>query len=330
MRWGAEPGALEELARHLRVGAGRLDGLRSLSVATRGWDGPDAEEWRAGLRRRAGRPAAHLARELRLLARRLVAEARAQREASQVLPAPVTERSSAAAGGRLVQRVGPADAQVVVLLVPGVGTDRADGPRLRRDATRVWAALAAASPHPLAVVSWLGYDPPDSVPGALDPGPASEGARLLAAEVAARRAAGADRVVVVGHSYGALVAGRLAAATASGPATAPARPDAVVLLGAPGEGPPGGIDRVPGSMTVVTARERDDPIAWVAGVAGPLHGPDPVGRLPRLPTGGRGHGAYLEDRVLLEALADLTVPGPSGSGTSDLVAPVAEPVPFRR
>lgn len=315
MRWGAEPEALEEFARHLRSSADRLANLPSLASAARGWDGPDAEELRVRLRRSAARPAARLARDLHALARRVVSAAREQRSASQVVPAPVTERAAGAAGGRLVQRVGPVDAPVVVLLVPGVGTDLTDGQRLRRDATRVWTVLAAASSEPVAVVSWLGYDPPDTVPGAADPRPASEGAALLAHEVAARRAAGARRVVVVGHSYGALVAGRLVAATAAGPSVGPARPDVAVLLGAPGEGPPGGLGRVPASMTVVTARERDDPIAWAAAVAGPLHGPDPVGRLPRLPTGGRGHGAYLSDRVLLDALADLTVPGP---------------VPFRR
>ncbi|MFZ4517126.1 MAG: alpha/beta hydrolase [Microthrixaceae bacterium] len=313
MRWGAEPGALEDLARHLRVGAVRLECLPSFAGAARGWDGADAEAFRARLRGRVELPAVRVAAELRRLARRLVDAAREQRRASQVVPAAVTERSSRRDGGRLVQRVGPVDAPVVVLLVPGVGSDRADGPRLARDAVGVWAALAPASPGGLAVVSWLGYDPPDTVPGAIDPRPASEGARLLAVEVVARRAAGAARVVVVGHSYGALVAGRLAAA----PVVPAERPDVVVLAGAPGEGPPGGLGPVPASMVVVTAREASDPIALAAAVGRPLHGPDPVGRLPRLPTSGRGHGAYLSDPVLLAALADL-------------VGSVPEPVPFRR
>jgi hypothetical protein len=47
------------------------------------------------------------------------------------------------------------------------------------------------------------------------------------------------------------------------------------------------------------------------GLASPLtrwvFGGDPVGRVGRLPTTGRGHGAHLADPVLLEALAHVAL-----------------------
>ena len=91
--------------------------------------------------------------------------------------------STAADGGRLVQRVGAPDAVVLVIVVPGVGTDPGDRDRLRSDAVRLWRALTAQADDPdaVAVVSWLGYDPPDVVVGAVDPRPADEGAAGTAA-----------------------------------------------------------------------------------------------------------------------------------------------------
>jgi pimeloyl-ACP methyl ester carboxylesterase len=114
----------------------------------------------------------------------------------------------------------------------------------------------------------------------------------ILAMVAAR--AGARRVVVVGHSYGALVAGR---ALAGGLAA-----DGVVLLGAPGVGPAGGLPR---GAAAVTARNDGDPIALVLPVARVLYGPDPMAVLGRLPTSRRGHGAYWSDPVLLDAVGAL-------------------------
>ncbi len=202
----------------------------------------------------------------------------------------------------MVQRIGPPDATVVVVLVPGVGTDLADEARLARDATVVWRAVASASDQPgrVAVVSWLGYDPPDVVVGALDPRPADDGARALAAAVDDLRDGGARRVTVVGHSYGAVVAGR---AAADGMAA-----DALVQLGAPGVGRPGAAAAIRGRGTEhLVALEDDDPIRWADAAVRWAYGEDPVGLAGRLPTSGHGHGSYLADPVLLEALAHVAL-----------------------
>ncbi len=203
-----------------------------------------------------------------------------------------------------MERLGPSDAAVTVVLVPGVGTDLDDRRALRSEADRVRATVAAVHDRDVggqdvAVVSWLGYDPPDHFLGGLHAGAAATGAPRLVDDVARLRAAGADRVVVVGHSYGALVAAR---AGALGLAA-----DELVLIGAPGLGVEG-VDEI---------HLRDDGRVWVAAAAGDLvallartgmlHGPDPVGIAPRLPTSLRGHGGYLEDPVLLAALGAIAV-----------------------
>jgi pimeloyl-ACP methyl ester carboxylesterase len=251
---------------------------------------------------RADRDRLAAADALAACARRLDAAVAAQRAASAVDPSTSVVVDSRRDGGRLVQLVGRAGAPVVVVLVPGVGTDPDDRDRLRGDAVRVWRALAAEvdDPDAVEVVSWLGYDPPDVVLGAIDPRPADEGAAALVRAVAELRRSGASRVTVVGHSYGAVVAGR-----AAGDGLAA---DVLVQVGAPGVGEPGLLARIEDrGMTYRVAREAVDPIALVPLVAGPLYGEDPVGRVPALPTSLSGHGAYLRDLVLLGALADLAV-----------------------
>jgi pimeloyl-ACP methyl ester carboxylesterase len=116
------------------------------------------------------------------------------------------------------------------------------------------------------------------------------------------RARGA-RVVVVGHSYGGLVAARAEARGMDA--------DELVLLGAPGLGV-GGLRELglaPGA-DVWAATARLDPIALVAR-AGLLHGRDPADVARVLPTSLDGHGAYLRDPVLLDALAVLALEGAS-------------------
>jgi hypothetical protein len=204
----------------------------------------------------------------------------------------------------LVRRVGPVSAGTVVAVVPGAGTDLGDADRLLDDAVRVHAAASVGrGAADLAVVAWLGYDPPDTVALAVDPRPAAVGSLALRRDVARWRADGARTVVVMGHSYGAVVAGR-AAATAGRP---PGEPDVLVQLGAPGAGPPGPTGwraLVDGGPAWFAARARRDPIGLVT-FAPPVHGPDPVRLTRRLPTSLPGHGAYLRDPVLLDALARL-------------------------
>ena len=192
----------------------------------------------------------------------------AQRRASLGAPPVTVLRSSAEGDGRWVARTGDADAQVVVVLVPGVGTELADRHELARDARRVWEQLAIAADRDgadpdgvdqggVAVISWLGYDPPDHLVGGLARGPAVVGGAGLAADVRRLRRAGAARVVVVGHSYGGLVAARASAAGM--------RADEVVLLGAPGLGVPDRASlRLAAGAELWAASARGDAVSLLA------------------------------------------------------------------
>jgi hypothetical protein len=315
-RLGADPSALDALAVELRAAADLLSApgpwswRASRQVAgssAQGWSGPDAEaavvllEAAATARRRA-------AAVLDACAERVGRAALAQRRASLAGPVTQVRVDLPASGGRLVQRIGGASARTVVVLVPGIGTDPSDRDRLRRDAERLWLALADHTDDPMsvAVVSWLGYDPPDVVVQGVDTAPATQGAAGLAGEVRSLRTAGATTIAVVGHSYGGLVAGRAAADGMDA--------DVVVQLGSPGVGAPGGTGAIGRQgIELVAVRAVGDPIGLVVGRAPGLFGEDPVGAVPGLPTSRTGHGGYLADPVLLDALAALVVGSP-GAG----------------
>ncbi len=300
---GADPATLEQVAVAFRRAARQLLARGpALDAARRtGWSGPDADRVARSLAV-ADRERHHLVAVLRQCATRLDRAVDRQRSASLAAPSVVVEVARASEGGRLVQRVGSSHAPVVVLLVPGVGTDPGDRERLRDDAVRVWRSLAAEvdDPSSVAVVSWLGYDPPDVILGAVDERPATEGAAELVRAVDALRAHGARRITVVGHSYGAVVAGR---AAEHGMAA-----DVLVQIGAPGVGAPGATDEIARrGIMHRAAREAGDPIALVTHLAAPIYGEDPVGRVTTLSTSGHGHGAYLHDARLLTQVADLAV-----------------------
>jgi pimeloyl-ACP methyl ester carboxylesterase len=206
--------------------------------------------------------------------------------------------------GRAAEVVGDlATADRVVVLVPGVDTrladfDRGLGGVARRapgwQARAVASAVRAADPGArVAVVAWLGYDPPDGLGvGALRWDSAAEGARLLVrfvdAVLTAQPRAG---VIVVGHSYGAVVAG-LAAADLD------ARVTDLVAVAGPGMGG----DRVADLRTGARVWAAEAPEDWIRRVPGVRlfglgHGrrpADPRFGARRLPTGGvTGHDGYL-------------------------------------
>ena len=286
------------------------------------WDGSAAAVRLDEFRVELGAALQRCSTELVDVSRRLDGHALEQRSASLAPVDRVTVWIDPTGDGRLVERLGPADASVVVVLVPGVGTDLADRAAMRRDAGRIRATVAAVHQRDrgdadVAVVSWLGYDPPDHLWGGLRRGPATAGARRLVDDVAALRSSGAARVVVVGHSYGAVLA---AIAGADG-----LDADELVLVGSPGLG----VDRVDQlrlrpSARVWAAAAPGDPVVWLAR-AGLVHGPDPLAVARRLPTSRHGHGAYLDDPVLLGALGTLAAggdptisPGPRRPGTVGL------------
>lgn len=143
--------------------------------------------------------------------------------------------------GRAVEVLGDlADADRIAVLVPGVGSTLADFDRglggvARRapaaQAGQLYRELRAADPAArVAVLAWLGYDPPDGVLTAAAGTSARRGAVGLAAllrELAGRRPAAT--ITLVGHSYGALVVSLAAA-------DAPPQVADVVSLGGIGAG----------------------------------------------------------------------------------------------
>lgn len=321
--WGADVDGLERAASGFFAAADALDAIaRRLSArldeAGSAWRGRDAVVHLQAARRTVT-AIARMGGAMVRCGRALRRQAAEQRRASSPAPAVTVERRSTRGDGRIVRRVGPASAGAVVVVVPGVGNDLGDADRLLDDAVRVQsAAWVRHGLGDVAVVSWLGYDPPDVVAGGLDPRPARRGAARLGADVRRWRRDGAERIVLVGHSYGALVVGRTAAAgsapTGSGGMDDPAgrQVDALVQLGAPGAGPPGPTAwralRRPG-LAWWAARAPGDPIAfaqpWVVGV----HGPDPVRLADRVATTGRGHGGYLRDPEVLRAVAQVAGAG---------------------
>ena len=302
MRLGADPDQLERLAGQHEVCAAHLARVRTrLRRADRGaWRGPGAARWWSHVDDRLVPDLVAAGNLCSAAARHLRSQAREQRRASLADPRLLERRD----GTAWIARLGPVDAELAVVIVPGVGTDLGDRARLLEDAGRVWEWLTAhaASAPPgqggvpdVAVVAWLGYRPPANLLAGLDASAAHDGAPALAAAVAALREQGARRVAVVGHSYGAVVASR-AAALGMGA-------DDLVLLGAPGLGVPA-VDHLalPPGGRVWAAAARGDPIPLLGRVR-LVHGPDPAEVALALPTSLPGHGAYLSDEVLLDALA---------------------------
>ena len=144
--------------------------------------------------------------------------------------------------GRIAEVLGDLDAAVrVVILVPGVDDNLADfdtghGGVQRRapawQARRLAAQISDLAPAaPVAVVAWLGYDPPEGVRReALREDRAAAGAVALDHFIDGLVLERPDRTVaVIGHSYGSTVAGLAA------PRMPPQVTD-IVAIGSPGMG----------------------------------------------------------------------------------------------
>lgn len=212
----------------------------------------------------------------------------------------------------------PATAERIAVLVPGVGTTLADFDRglggvARRapaaQARRLYAELVRSSPHArVAVVAWLGYDPPDGWGlSVVTEDRAVSGAAALTGFV--RRLAGdrpAAAITVIGHSYGSVVLGLAAARL-------PAQVTDLVALGSPGMGVDHAADLGTGAR-VWAAEAAADWIRHVPGVRvlGLGHGRRPTttgfGARP-LPTDGvTGHDGYFEPcGATLPALAQVVL-----------------------
>jgi pimeloyl-ACP methyl ester carboxylesterase len=198
--------------------------------------------------------------------------------------------------GQAVVASGDVDSgRSVAVLVPGLGTELADVPALARGGTRLAGAAGAAT----VAVAWLGYDAPGLIQVVTDTR-ARSGAGRLRTFVNGLRSSGLtrQRLTVIGHSYGSLVAG--IAARRDLPV------DELVLLASPGvEADRASQLRIePGH--VWAARDGTDPIQVVfwpsrlgrmLGLPVPtVFGPDPVSAAfgaHHFDTGGAyGHSGY--------------------------------------
>jgi hypothetical protein len=228
-----------------------------------------------------------------------------------------------AADGTAIEVLGDlATAEHVAVLVPGVDTrlidfDRGLGGVARRapavQARSIYARLRADDPHMrVAVVAWLGYDPPDGIDlDAVREDRARAGAAALAAFVRGVLAQRPGTIVtLIGHSYGAIVVGLAAPRL-------PAVGD-VVALGAPGMGAHRAAEL--GGARVWSALAPHD---WIRRVPQVRlldlgHGRRPsspgFGARP-LPTAGvAGHDYYLvPGSATLSAVADVVLGRPVGA-----------------
>jgi len=231
--------------------------------------------------------------------------------------------------GRAVEVIGDlSTADRIVVLVPGVSTRLADFDRglggiaaraPARQARAVYAEARAVDPHAkLAVVAWLGYDPPEGLDlEAVRWGRARSGARALEQFLRELTGVRGDAsITLVGQSYGALVVGL--AARSAGPAVTD-----LIALGAPGMG----ADRADELGTNARVWAAQAPSDWIRRVPqlrlfGLGHGVAPAnpdfGALP-LPTAGVvGHDGYLAaGSATLTAVATITVSGAQDRAASE-------------
>lgn len=191
-------------------------------------------------------------------------------------------------------------APAVATIVPGVGSgDPADWPGYAARARTMAASTGAA-------VLWIDYQPPESVPAALAKGPAQVGGERLASFQAAlaNRAAmkGNDpQLIVIGHSYGSVVAGHAAKKGLVA--------DAVIFAGSPGVGASHAseLDLRADDPKVIATTSPHDIIGLSVSTTGGVHGPDPAS--PEFgaevwPAYG-GHSSYLSSPDFLDRLQEV-------------------------
>ncbi|MFE7272973.1 alpha/beta hydrolase [Streptomyces sp. NPDC057623] len=177
------------------------------------------------------------------------------------------------ADGRVVMaRNNPDHARYVVILVPGVGAGPSNlDPLLLRAESLCRELSSGPDDDAVSVITWVDYKTPGSPADARDPEFAAQGALRLARFIVDRRVTaqawgrrtGPQRITVIGHGYGGLVAGF--AARDHGMDI-----DALVLLGAPSAGTDTvGELRLAGPVYATSAEVNGD------GTPYDVHGPRP-------------------------------------------------------
>jgi len=210
-----------------------------------------------------------------------------------------------------VQAWGPLrSAHTIAVLIPGVGHGPAefdseaavpiDGSAPTTLPERARALLAAAADPNLAVVAWLGYQPPAGLPQALldtDQAQIRIGAaNLLALNSYLAELNPAAAVTWICHSYGSLICASALHPSSQTPSLAH-EPAAVVLLGSPGVQTNKAAD-LPTSAQIWAGRGPEDFIQLVPllNLVGGGFGPDPAapsfGALPIACEPDSGHSDY--------------------------------------
>jgi hypothetical protein len=239
--------------------------------------------------------------------------------------------------GRVAIRLGPADAEHVVIVVPGTGADLAGTERhVARARTLLIAAQQADPSSTVAVIHALPFDMPDDVVAsplsancACNPHKAAVGATELTRFVAGLDLERAD-VTVIGYSYGSTVVGKaLADEGLAG------HVDRALFVGSPGVGvdraedlnlPPGSVFAAQARGDLINHAPSMRPLAIGAVLAGPIgllqgaiwalgrtevgdrltHGLDPTAPsfgAQYVETGEFGHGEYFDDPAHLVHIA---------------------------
>lgn len=221
--------------------------------------------------------------------------------------------------GKAAVSIGNPDAAAhTAVLVPGVGTELDDINGLIRRADRLQDAAFELEParSDVAVVAWLGYDPPSldtDIFSAAFGSKSEAGARALDGFVNGLRAShdgAASHVTVIGHSYGSTVLGE-AASTGDGLAA-----DDVIALGSPGMRVDNADEFNVNAQHVWAGAAADDTLVarpeenaryllgapivggWLAATAVGIHGPAPhnaefSGNVLQIDT--PGHSGYWEN-----------------------------------
>ncbi|GAA2685121.1 alpha/beta hydrolase [Actinoplanes palleronii] len=239
--------------------------------------------------------------------------------------------------GRIVEVLGDlATARRVAILIPGVDDTLANfdtglGHVERRapawQAKQLYQRIRAAEPAArVAVIAWLGYDPPEGVRrAALREDRAAAGALALERFADGLVADRPDReIVVIGHSYGSIVAGRAAAHL-------PEQVTDIVAIGSPGMGV-GDRAALGGGARVWAGSAPDDWTRKLPGIRvfGLGHGRLPIdpafGALP-LPAGDvTGHDGYFEaDTSALAAMAQISIGTPVPAAVGGVSGGAANP-----
>ncbi|BAL86060.1 hypothetical protein AMIS_8400 [Actinoplanes missouriensis 431] len=252
----------------------------------------------------------------------VAAEPAPLRYVADPLPDPTGRRFLAAdprGDGRIVEVLGDlATARRAAILIPGVDTTMSNfdtglgGVVARAPAWQARRLQSALTPGaPVAVIAWLGYDPPEGVRrDALREDRAATGALALERFVAGLVEQHPDlEITLIGHSYGSIVAARAAA-------NLPPQVTDIVAIGSPGMGVADRAALHTGAR-VWAGSAPDDWTRRLPGIriAGLGHGRLPIdpkfGALPLPCADVEGHDGYFKPGTSsLRAMAEIAASSP--------------------